>query len=262
LMNNCEQFEDLIVEEALGEISEKDHAALKKHLEACPACRGRLAELSDAVGAARRDKPERAPAGLAERTFHRVGSVGERLVSAAESFEGTELLRPSTWQVRRSLVGWLVAASILVMAVATLVPGLSGTYGDKRVARCQDNLRLVGMALRQYARDHGGFYPSGAQWYEELDYDFLRRHNALLCPARIAVGQPGERRVDYVYAPGRLNVHADPQYPLLWDRKGMHERPGRNVLFAGGRVTWVSEDEFQTILARFRIDESEATAER
>jgi hypothetical protein len=42
----------------------------------------------------------------------------------------------------------------------------------------------------------------------------------------------------------------------MWDRKIAHEQLGRNVLFAGGNVQWVSEDEFTAILLKYRIDES------
>ncbi len=257
-MDNCRLYEDLLVQEALGENSEKDGAFLRAHLDSCAECRGALAALADTVGALRREKRAEAPAGLAERTLHRIERTGKRFAAASAPYHETQLLHPGTWRVRRSLVGWMVAASILVMAVATLMPGMVDTDGRSAISACQDHLRTVAMALRQYATDHNGNYPTGAQWYTSLDYEYLNRTGALLCPARLAVGAPSEAKVDYIYnGQSHPSVNAPADYPLLWDRKGAHDRLGRNVMFADGRVAWVGEDEFQQALARYKINEAE-----
>ena len=221
---NCKLYEDLLVKEALGDITEKERAFLKAHLESCTECRKQLALLQDATGTLRREKLEEAPAGLAERTFHRIGAAGERLAAATSSYESTQIWRPATWRVRKALVGWMVAASIMVMAVASLVPRVLGDGQRQMIAGCQDNLKTVGTALRQYALDHNGYYPQGPQWYRNLDWRYLRGRDC----------------------------------PLLWDVRGAHDRFGRNVLFAGGRVSWVEEDEFERLLAKFGIDEAKA----
>lgn len=258
MKDECTIYEDLLVQEALGETSEKERAFLKAHLARCSECRKALAVLSDTVGVFRREGPSAAPAGLAERTFHRIGSAGDRLTAAASSFEGTELFRPSTWRVRKSLVGWMVAASLLVMAVASLVPDWMGTGDSRKIAVCQQRLRIVATALRQYAVEHDGVYPQGPEWYKALDREYLRSQGAFTCPARIAVGQPSKAEVDYVYNPERISIHSGHDYPLLWDRKGRHDRLGRNVVFANGHVVWVDEDKFLVLLASYKVDETEA----
>lgn len=255
---DCKLYRDLLVEEALGEIGERERLFLKNHLASCAECRKELAALSDVTGALRRERPVQAPAGLAERTFHSLGSAGERLAAAAGAFEGTEILRPSTWRIRKSLVAWMVAASVLVMAVASLVPEMTGYSDRHKIAVCQENMRVLATALRQYAADHNGFYPTGAEWYKALDYEYLKSQGVLTCPTRLAVGRPSESETDYVYNSQRASIHSGVDYPLLWDRKAAHERLGRNVLFADGRVKWVEEDRFNLILARYKIDELEA----
>jgi len=256
--DECKIYQDLLVEEALGEAGEKERAFLKAHLAGCPECRRQLALIGDAIGVLRRERPAQAPVGLAERTFHHIGAAGERLTSAASSFEGTVLFRPSTWRVRKSLVGWMVAASLLVMAVASLVPDWMAAGDSRRIAVCQQHLRMIATALRQYAVEHDGIYPRGREWYKALDVAYLRSHGAFTCPARIAVGQPSEAEVDYAYNPGLVSIHSGPDCPLVWDRKGRHDRLGRNVVFATGHVLWVEEDKFQVLLAKHKIDETEA----
>jgi hypothetical protein len=81
---------------------------------------------------------------------------------------------------------------------------------------------------------------------------------ALLCPGRVAVGAPSELKVDFIYNPSRTSINVTEDYPLMWDRKGAHDRLGRNVLFATGRIGWIEEDEWEKITSRYRIDEAEA----
>lgn len=258
MSGDCDIYKDLLVEEALGEIGEKERAFLKAHLAGCSKCRSELAALGDVIGAMKREHPVAAPAGLAERSFHRIGATGERMLNAAASFEGTSVLHPSTWQIRKSLVAWMVAASLLVMALAPLVPEMVGTADKRAEAACQGNLRILGTALRQYALDHDGAYPRGEGWHRKLDYEHLRGLGAFTCPGRLAIGKSSEAEVDYVYNPGRVSIHSGHDYPLLWDRNAAHDRLGRNVLFADGSVRWLEEDEFQAFLAKFKIDEAEA----
>jgi prepilin-type processing-associated H-X9-DG protein len=149
----------------------------------------------------------------------------------------------------------MVAASVLVMAGAALLPGIVGT-ADRRVDSCQDNLRMIGTALMQCANDHNGLLPIGPEWYKALDYEYLKRNGALLCPARIAVGRASEATTDYIYNPNRVSTREPGDYPLLWDKKTAHELQGRNVLFVDGNIRWLSEDDFQTLLARYKIDEN------
>ena len=160
----CKIYQDLLVEQALGEIGQKERSSLKNHLASCAGCRRELAVLSDTVGVLRREKRMEAPAGLAERTLHRIGATGEQLAHATRSFEGTDIFRPSTWRVRKSLVGWMVAASVLVMAMAGLVTEVGPSTDGRRMKICQTNMRMVATALRQYATDHDGFYPTGPDW--------------------------------------------------------------------------------------------------
>ncbi len=257
MKDECKSYRDLLVEEALGEIGERERVFLKAHLAACAGCRRELAALADVAGVMKRERIVEAPAGLAERTFHRLASTGERLAAAAWSCEGTEILKPSTWRIRKSLVAWVVAASVLVMAVAALVPEMVGYSDRHKISVCQEHMRIVATALRQYAADHSGFYPEGAEWYTSLDHEYLRSQGALTCPTRLAVGRPSEAETDYVYNRERVSIHSGGDYPLLWDRKAAHG-PGRNVLFATGQVKWVEEDRFNVILARHRIEEAEA----
>jgi prepilin-type processing-associated H-X9-DG protein len=118
-------------------------------------------------------------------------------------------------------------------------------------------MRMIGTALRQYAADHNGAYPRGPEWYMALDYDYLRRQGVLMCPARMAVGPSSANVTDYLFNPTRVSVNEPGDYPLMWDKRAAHDELGRNVLFADGRVAWVAEEEFEKILIKYKISETD-----
>ena len=258
MAGECELYKDLLAQEALGETTEKERLFLRRHLDSCAACRGELAAMSDVISVMKREKQEAAPAGLAERTLHRVERAGERFTTAAAPYAETHLLSPATWRVRRGLVGWMVAASVLVMAVASLVPGVLGTGERAKIDSCQEHMRQLATALRQYAADHNEVFPQGPEWYRALDYDYLHRSGALLCPSRLAVGRGSERETDYVYNPARVSMNEPSDYPLLWDTRNAHELHGRNVLTVDGTVRWITEEEFQRTVLKYKVDELNA----
>lgn len=257
MSQECRIYQELLVQEALGETSERERAFLKNHLDSCEDCRAELAGFADTIGLLKRERPVTAPAGLAQRTLRRVESAGERIVAASSSYRESGLFRPGSWRYRKSLIGWMVAASVLVMLTASLLPGLITPDSSREIHSCQSNMRIVAMALRQYANDHSGFYPQGADWYRALDYEYLRRVGALTCPSRLAVGAPSADETDYVYNSGRIGVNSGDDLPVLWDSKAAHDRLGRNVLFADGSVRWLGESDFERLLVRFRLSEGE-----
>jgi len=255
--SQCQLYEDLLVEEALGEIGQKERMFLRAHLDSCGECRARLATLSDTIGVMKREKPAQAPAGLAERTLRRVETAGERFSAATSPYHETILTEPRSWRVRRSLVAWMVAASVLVMAVASLVPEWLGSGSARSLQTCQDHMTIIGTALRQYAADHNGAYPRGPEWYRALDFDYLQRQGVLMCPARMAVGPSSANVTDYLFNPTHVSVNEPADYPLMWDKNSAHDELGRNVLFVDGRVSWVAEEEFEKILIKYKISEAD-----
>jgi type II secretory pathway pseudopilin PulG len=87
------------------------------------------------------------PPRLAERTIQRVLRCRQQEPCAAAA--------TSTWR----LTDLAVAAGILMMISAVILPALQQSRQQSLLAACTNNLRTLGVALQSYSDDHGGYYP-------------------------------------------------------------------------------------------------------
>jgi len=55
--------------------------------------------------------------------------------------------------------GCLVGAIVFVILTGLLLPWLSRPYEDVRKTQCRSNLRQIGLAMKAYAADNGGYLP-------------------------------------------------------------------------------------------------------
>jgi prepilin-type processing-associated H-X9-DG protein len=98
------------------------------------------------------------------------------------------------------------------------------------------------LTAKVYADERNGQLPDtlddlAALIVRDTDYPL---ENWLYCPG---VSQGGVSNGRYEYNPrASLGSHN----PMIWDRQGNH-LDGRNVLFADGKVEWVTESAFQEI---------------
>lgn len=152
-------------------------------------------------------------------------------------------VRDALWRVLRIL---LLAAIAFVAFV--IYAALSYTYERPRtMARlmCAPQLKQLGLYLEMYAGEHGGVYPQAIG-------PLVHTPLMLRCPGEKAWPHGGPHTGDlYVYVGAGLRKDAvvDPHLtPLLFDRAPIHLRT-RNVLTADGRVRFMDEDEFRSLVA-------------
>lgn len=136
---------------------------------------------------------------------------------------------------------WHVLALMLVVSlvVGLIIPTGCGQPAEPaHRAVCRSNLKQIGLALSIYAKDFENHLP---RRLEELYPNYINDQALFECPSA-----PDPQ--SYVYVPG-LVADGDASRIVAFDRKGNHE-DGRNVLFADGKVRWMSENGFSITLGQ------------
>lgn len=129
-------------------------------------------------------------------------------------------------------------ASTGVMA-GLLLPALSSARERARRTKCASNLKQIGFALHLFSADNDERFPESM---DQLRPNYIRDDRVFACPS----GGGG-----YVYVSG-LSAASEPGCIVAFDAEGNHKGDGRNVLFVGGNVEWMTEERFQEALAKTR----------
>ena len=167
----------------LGALDASEQAELEARLAADPELRRELEEVRATLAPLDDDDTDPAPPpGMAERTCRYVCSYAGWLQHSEAS--------PSSGAWRAQDV--LVAAGVFVAASMLIFPAISSSVSGSRRMQCQNNLRVLGMALGQYSDHHGGLFPfvppkgnfGVAGIYAPILYwgGYLQRPCQILCP--------------------------------------------------------------------------------
>jgi prepilin-type processing-associated H-X9-DG protein len=150
-----------------------------------------------------------------------------------------------------------VAAGLLVISLALVLflprPRRSSPHGPWMA--CSSNLRMIGLAIRRYAQDHGEAFPPD---FGALYPDYIDNPKLFSCRAKPSewqrIQKTGEARPEwtsYVYVAG-ITDSDDTACVLAFDRPGNHGEDGLNVLFLDTHVEWCTFEEFEQHLAKTR----------
>lgn len=143
---------------------------------------------------------------------------------------------------------WLIAMAFGITVWSTaLFPDLTNARETARQANCKSNLKQIGLACDIYADDHGGKFPDS---FDRLVGKYMVSDKILHCPS-----SPNQAAISYVYCRGYTPEDVD--RVLAFDADGNHRNGGRNVLFCDGRVEWIKDLDFSTLMQKQHITESD-----
>lgn len=166
-----------------------------------------------------------------------------------------------------SLIELLITMAIIVILYSLYFTSGSGHYQARQKALCQKNLENIYVALKTYAGDHNGSYPTAthAATAEAPLSLLVPQYTAVteifICPGsshkKLPEAKPfAERKISYAYVMGRtgsdgadLLLMADALAGTQPDRAGRrlfspdgkgpgnnHHRFGGNLMFCGGQI--------------------------
>jgi len=172
-------------------------------------------------------EPEPPPPGLAWRTCQYVFAQAKWIgASAARRRRMTPHAAPHAWTGHLRWLDAGVAAAIVVMAVLVVLPAVQGSRFQARLIACQDNLRQLGVALTDYSRGHGDYFPqvpaegklAAAGVYAPLLVrdGLLTEPQRVLCPESPGAAQAGFR----IPSVEELQAAGDERLPALQQRMG------------------------------------------
>ena len=141
-----------------------------------------------------------------------------------------------------AIAGTCVSAGSLLLFVVVLGVLLPAARERARRTSCASNLKSIGYCLHLYSSDWDEQFPESLETLIEIGYVTDRR--LFECPSR---GEPGGQHYEYIKGGHAAHPH---HFVVAYDKEGNHSDDGRNVLYVGGNVEWMTESSFQDALAR------------
>ncbi len=181
----------------------------------------------------------------------------------------------STWRWKWSIAGMAgvmlmfvigVAATGVVHQTGWLITSPKPLVTSSRPAvnriKCGSSLRHIGLAIRNYAKNHSGYQPATFADVVDAVIAYEESADCFVCPAsdhdRAPGTQPADWRVallesdaysSYAFAvPGTLAP--DGRAVLLYDRTIDYHQNGINLLLADGEVVFLDNPAAETWLAK------------
>lgn len=169
-----------------------------------------------------------------------------------------------------TLIEFIVLITVILIFIGLLLPTISTCHGPRRRIQCLNNLRQIGLGIKQYAMDHNEQCPEGGAGTLSAHFRLLSNMvgNAgqiFHCPndkgkkLTNTVHSIEDWNISYCYVRGLddnaaidtplafdrdLGGTAADGYPLRyfagqsWTTNANHKSYGGNILFAGAHVTF------------------------
>jgi len=126
-------------------------------------------------------------------------------------------------------------AFIIAIVIAFIVlsaPFITRIRKRTEVIGCKENLQEIGLALKLYASEHQGRFPSDLA--ELIEGGYVEDEMVFDCPSAAGMGDVQES--DYHYTSG-YTILSPSNSAIVFDKAANHEN-GKHILYISGNTVW------------------------
>ncbi len=125
--------------------------------------------------------------------------------------------------------------AIIILFVLLSSPFISKTRERAQIIGCKENLQEIGIALKLYASEHNGNFPSDLA--ELMEGGYVENDMVFDCPSVKGMGDAHES--DYHYTSG-YTILSPSDTRIVFDKAENHKN-GRHILYISGDIVWESK---------------------
>jgi len=125
--------------------------------------------------------------------------------------------------------------AIIVVFMVLSAPFINKIRGRAQVIGCKENLQEIGLALKLYASEHQGRFPSDLA--ELIEGGYVEDEMVFDCPSSPDMGDAQES--DYHYTSG-YTIQSPSDTEIVFDKTANHKN-GKHVLYISGDIIWESK---------------------
>jgi len=132
-----------------------------------------------------------------------------------------------------------------------IVPEILATRERTRLVNCMNNLKQLTLGMHLYADDHDKKFPDKLS---DLYPDYIPPLNVFICSMtddQISGKEEIDELGSYLYFGKGLTTAADPNTPIIADRRGNHDDGGA-VGYADGHVQFHKQQSFEDLLNKIQ----------
>ena len=152
----------------------------------------------------------------------------------------------------------VVLGIISLLSPVVLLPALNAAREQANRVHCAQNLRQIGHSLLAYADIHDDRFPEKLEDLMQMPApppaaafvcpDDTKTPPSGISPEATALDLADGHHCSYLYVGDGLKSDSPPDTVLLYEPLSIHHDKGMHVLYADGRVGWLSAENAQSIL--------------
>jgi prepilin-type processing-associated H-X9-DG protein len=159
-----------------------------------------------------------------------------------------------------------IVLTVLGLAAWAFISTVNRAITNGNMVKCEDNMKVIGYAIRIYLNDYGGVYPPDFGTMLKAEHEKFENEHitaaCFTCPATLNSPPDGmttdqaadwvNKNADYIYIGASLPGNV-PDASIIAFEKDSNHGDGMNVLFADGHVEFMKLPDAHAAIDRSKM---------